>query len=52
MFKHISKLFDYQDLASLFNEYERMQASGYVDKAAALRAQVSQFLSEAETSHF
>ena len=52
MFKHVSKLFDYHDLAILFNEYERLQASGYNDMATALRAQISQFLSEAETSYF
>lgn len=45
MLKHISKLFDYHDLANAFNEYERTQANGDLEKAAAMRAEVSRLVS-------
>ena len=46
MFKHISKLFDYQELAGLMGRYERLQNEGHVTAATALRGQIADILSD------
>ena len=48
MFKHLLKLFDYEELAGLMNEYERLQASGQNAEATELRESLANFLPDAD----
>lgn len=46
MFKHLSKLFDYQDLPAFVDEYERLRVSGRNTEAAALRLKIANILAD------
>jgi len=48
MFKHLSKLFDYEELAGLMNECEQLQAGGQNAEATELRESLANFLTNAE----
>ena len=50
MFKHISKLFDYQELAGLMSTYERLQAGGQSAAAMALRGQIADLITGADSA--
>jgi hypothetical protein len=54
MFKHLSKLFDYQELPAFMNEYERLRVSGRNNEASALRLKIVSLLADrypAQTSN-
>jgi len=46
MFKHLSKLFDYQELPAFINEYERLRSSGKNTEAAAVRLKIASLLAD------
>ena len=46
MFKHLSKLFDYQELPAFMNEYERLRVSGRNNEASALRLKIVNLLAD------
>lgn len=48
MFKHLAKLFDYEDLASLMNQYERLRASGQTVEATLVRATIANILTNSD----
>jgi PBP1b-binding outer membrane lipoprotein LpoB len=44
MFKHLSKLFDNEDLSVLVNRYERLRTNGELAESEAIRANISHIL--------
>jgi hypothetical protein len=46
MFKHLSKLFDYQELPEIINEYDRLRVGGQNAEAAVLRLKIANLLSD------
>lgn len=44
MFKHLSMLFDNQELPSLVNRYDHFRINGDIDEAAALRENIAHIL--------
>lgn len=50
MFKHLSKLFDHQELPGLMNEYERLRSSGHNTEATAVRARIADFLTNPDVA--
>lgn len=44
MFKHVAMMFDYVELPSMINKYEKLQSEGRLNEAAAIRNNIADIL--------
>ena len=47
MFKHVAMMFDYVELPSMINQYEKLQSEGRLNEAAAIRHNIAKILRNA-----
>jgi len=50
MFKHVAMMFDYVELPSMINQYEKLQSEGRVNEAAAIRNNIANILRNGPSS--
>tara|TARA_Y100001936_G_scaffold13975_1_gene12130 strand:+ start:494 stop:655 length:162 start_codon:yes stop_codon:yes gene_type:complete len=44
MFKHVAMMFDYVELPSMINQYEKLQSEGRLNEAAVIRKNIANIL--------